>query len=98
MFDAIRAGQGVTPFSDLASVSATRRQPLSAGGYKIRTSLMRRQERGSTAIHHLTITFTRQLAEPSHLGLIAGKQPSCPFKTPDQPDPMPKTCNRSHGE
>jgi polysaccharide export outer membrane protein len=39
VFDAIRAGQGVTPFSDLASVSVTRRQPLSAGGGKIRTSL-----------------------------------------------------------
>ncbi len=37
VFDAIRAGQGVTPFSDLASVSVTRRQPLSAGGGKIRT-------------------------------------------------------------
>ncbi|MBM5797242.1 MAG: polysaccharide export protein [Cyanobacteria bacterium K_Offshore_0m_m2_072] len=39
VFDAIRAGQGVTPFSDLASVSVTRRQPLSAGGGKIRTTL-----------------------------------------------------------
>jgi polysaccharide export outer membrane protein len=39
VFDAIRAGQGVTPFSDLADVSVTRRQPLSAGGGKIRANL-----------------------------------------------------------
>jgi polysaccharide export outer membrane protein len=39
VFDAIRAAQGVTPFSELASVSVTRRQPLSAGGGKIRTTL-----------------------------------------------------------
>jgi len=39
VFDAIRAGQGVTPYSDLAEVQVTRRQPLSAGGGKIRTSL-----------------------------------------------------------
>lgn len=39
VFDAIRAGQGVTPFSDLANVSVTRRQPLSAGGGKMRTNL-----------------------------------------------------------
>ncbi len=39
VFDAIRAGQGVTPFSDLANVSVTRRQPLSAGGGKIRANL-----------------------------------------------------------
>jgi len=39
VFDAIRAGQGVTPFSDLASVNVTRKQPLSAGGGKIRTTL-----------------------------------------------------------
>ena len=39
VFDAIRAGQGVTAFSDLANVSVTRKQPLSAGGGKIRTTL-----------------------------------------------------------
>ena len=39
VFDAIRAGQGVTPFSDLANVSVTRRQPLSSGGGKMRTNL-----------------------------------------------------------
>jgi 4-amino-4-deoxy-L-arabinose transferase-like glycosyltransferase len=32
VFDAIRAGLGVTPYSDLAQISVTRRQPLSAGG------------------------------------------------------------------
>lgn len=39
VFDAIRAGQGVTPFSDLANVSVTRKQPLSSGGGKIRANL-----------------------------------------------------------
>lgn len=39
VFDAIRAGQGVTPFSDLANVSVTRHRPLSAGGGKMRTNL-----------------------------------------------------------
>lgn len=39
VFDAIRTAQGITPYSDLAEVQVTRRQPLSAGGGKIRTQL-----------------------------------------------------------
>jgi len=39
VFDAIRAGLGVTPYSDLAKVSVTRRQALSAGGGKIQADL-----------------------------------------------------------
>jgi len=39
VFDAIRTGQGITPFSDLSNVEVTRRQPLSSGGGKIRTRL-----------------------------------------------------------
>lgn len=39
VFDAIQSAQGVTAFSDLAKVEVTRRQPLSSGGGKIRTSL-----------------------------------------------------------
>ena len=39
VFDAIRVGQGVTPFSDLAKVTVTRRQPISAGGGKVRADL-----------------------------------------------------------
>jgi polysaccharide export outer membrane protein len=39
VFDAIRAAQGISPFSDLSSVQVTRKQPLSAGGGRIRTNL-----------------------------------------------------------
>jgi polysaccharide export outer membrane protein len=39
VFDAIRAGLGVTPYSDLAKVSVTRRQALSTGGGKIQADL-----------------------------------------------------------
>ena len=39
VFDAIRAAQGITPYSNLASVQVTRKQPLSNGGGKLRTSL-----------------------------------------------------------
>ena len=39
VFDAIRAAQGISPFSDLAKVEVTRRQPLSSGGGLIRTNL-----------------------------------------------------------
>ena len=39
VFDAIRAAQGISPFSDLARVEVTRKQPLSAGGGRIRTNL-----------------------------------------------------------
>ncbi|MBM5828747.1 MAG: polysaccharide export periplasmic protein, partial [Cyanobacteria bacterium M_surface_7_m2_040] len=39
VFDAIRAGLGVTPYSDLAKVSVTRRQAISAGGGKIQADL-----------------------------------------------------------
>jgi polysaccharide export outer membrane protein len=39
VFDAIRRAEGVTPYSDLAEVQVTRRQPLSAGGGRIRTQL-----------------------------------------------------------
>jgi polysaccharide export outer membrane protein len=39
VFDAIRAAQGIGPFSDLANVQVTRKQPLSAGGGRIRTNL-----------------------------------------------------------
>ena len=39
VFDAIRAGLGVTPYSDLANVSVTRRQALSAGGGKMQADL-----------------------------------------------------------
>jgi len=39
VFDAIRAAQGITPYSNLTSVQVTRKQPLSSGGGKLRTSL-----------------------------------------------------------
>jgi polysaccharide export outer membrane protein len=39
VFDAIRAAQGITPYSNLSVVQVTRRQPLSSGGGKLRTSL-----------------------------------------------------------
>jgi polysaccharide export outer membrane protein len=39
VFDAIRAAQGISPFSDLAKVEVTRKQPLSAGGGRIRTNV-----------------------------------------------------------
>ena len=39
VFDAIRTAQGATPFSDLAQVTVTRRQALSAGGGRIQTDL-----------------------------------------------------------
>lgn len=39
VFDAIRAAQGITPFTDLSKVQVTRRQAASAGGGRIRTSL-----------------------------------------------------------
>ncbi len=39
VFDAIRAGLGVTPYSDLSLISVTRRQPLSAGGGKAQAQL-----------------------------------------------------------
>jgi len=39
VFDAIRAGLGVTPYSDLSEVTVTRRQPLSVGGGKVRADL-----------------------------------------------------------
>jgi len=39
LFDAIRASQGLTPYSDLSLVEVTRKQPISAGGGKIRASL-----------------------------------------------------------
>jgi polysaccharide export outer membrane protein len=39
VFDAIRAAQGIGPFSDLGKVQVTRKQPLSAGGGRIRTNL-----------------------------------------------------------
>ena len=39
VFDAIRAAQGITPYSNLSSVQVTRKLPLSSGGGKIRTSL-----------------------------------------------------------
>jgi polysaccharide export outer membrane protein len=39
VFDAIRAAQGISPFSDLARVEVTRKQPLSVGGGRIRTNL-----------------------------------------------------------
>jgi polysaccharide export outer membrane protein len=39
LFDAIRNAQGITPYSDLSDVQVTRKQPLSAGGGKIRANL-----------------------------------------------------------
>ncbi len=39
LFDALRAAQGVTPFSNLAEVQVVRRQPLSAGGGKARATV-----------------------------------------------------------
>ena len=39
VFDALRAGGGVTPFSNLSDVTVTRRQPLSSGGGKVRASV-----------------------------------------------------------
>lgn len=39
IFDAIRIAQGITPYSDLAEVNVTRRNPLSSGGGRIRAKL-----------------------------------------------------------
>jgi polysaccharide export outer membrane protein len=39
LFDALRAAQGVTPYSNLAQVQVVRKQPLSAGGGKVRASV-----------------------------------------------------------
>ena len=39
VFDAIRTAQGITPYSNLTDVQVTRRQPIGAGGGKIRTQL-----------------------------------------------------------
>jgi len=39
LFDALRAAQGVTPFSNLADVQVVRKQPLSTGGGKARATV-----------------------------------------------------------
>mgnify|MGYP006265933367 CR=1 FL=1 len=39
LFDALRAAQGVTPYSNLSEVQVIRRQPLSAGGGKMQTQV-----------------------------------------------------------
>ncbi len=39
VFDAIRAAQGITPYTDLSKVQVTRRQAASFGGGRIRTNL-----------------------------------------------------------
>jgi polysaccharide export outer membrane protein len=39
LFDALRAAQGVTPYSNLSQVQVTRKQPLSAGGGKVRATV-----------------------------------------------------------
>jgi len=39
LFDALRAAQGVTPYSNLSEVQVTRKQPLSAGGGKVRANV-----------------------------------------------------------
>lgn len=39
VFDAIRAAQGITPFTDLEKVQVTRKQANSSGGGRIRTNL-----------------------------------------------------------
>jgi len=39
VFDAIRAAQGITPYSDLRDVEITRKQPISSGGGRIRANL-----------------------------------------------------------
>jgi polysaccharide export outer membrane protein len=39
LFDALRAAQGVTPYSNLAQVRVVRKQPLSAGGGRIQADV-----------------------------------------------------------
>lgn len=39
LFDALRAAQGVTPYSNLGEVQVIRRQPLSAGGGKMKAQI-----------------------------------------------------------
>jgi polysaccharide export outer membrane protein len=39
LFDALRAAQGVTPYSNLGEVQVVRKQPLSAGGGKVRATV-----------------------------------------------------------
>ena len=39
LFDALRAAQGVTPYSNLSKVQVTRKQPLGAGGGKVRADV-----------------------------------------------------------
>jgi len=39
LFDAIRAAQGITPYSNLSDIQVTRKQALGNGGGKIRTNL-----------------------------------------------------------
>lgn len=39
LFDALRAAEGVTPYSNLSQVQITRKQPLSEGGGKVRATV-----------------------------------------------------------
>jgi len=39
LFDALRAAQGVTPYSNLGAVQVVRKQPLSAGGGKMQAQV-----------------------------------------------------------
>lgn len=39
LFDALRAAQGVTPYSNLAEIQVIRKQPLSAGGGKMQANI-----------------------------------------------------------
>ena len=39
LFDAIKAAEGITPYSSLADIQVTRKRPLGAGGGKIRATL-----------------------------------------------------------
>ena len=39
LFDALRAAQGVTPYSDLSTVKVLRKQPLSQGGGKVQAQV-----------------------------------------------------------
>ena len=47
LFDALRAAQGVTPYSNLGAVQVVRKQPLSAGGGK-RTTVQKNLDGNQT--------------------------------------------------
>jgi polysaccharide export outer membrane protein len=80
LYDAIRSAQGITPYSNIASIEVIRKQPLSLGGGKVRTKidltkmLQDNDDSANIRLYDSDIVRIGRLEQPSQEQLVLARK------------------------